>query len=151
MSVNAASILLAFLTLVAIAVRARHAAKEMLCLSFIKSSVSQTNELSCGNRGLDFGSLTITASGLVSNFQSVISSKHANLVQSWGQQWESMSNNLSLSWSNTSELPLMDAVMFIMLANKRRREQRKSKVFWDEVTNPFWLLTLPSHTWWRGL
>lgn len=142
MSVNAASTSLAFLTLMAIADKARpHAAKETLCVSFIKSAVSRTLDLSWGNRGLDFGKLIISASGLVSNFQSVISSKHRNLLQSWGQQWASMSDDLSSSWSDTSELPLMDVVMFIILANKRRREQKKkswkraSSELLDEMKN----------------
>lgn len=125
MSVNAASTSLAFLTLMAIAEKARHAAKETLCSSFIKNAVNKTIDLSWGNRGLDFGKLIISASGLVSNFQSVISSKHRTLLQSWGQQWASMSDDLSSSWSDTSELPLMDVVMFIILASKRRREQKK--------------------------
>lgn len=51
--------------------------------------------------------------------------KHGGLLQSWGIQWDSMTNDLSTTWGNGAGFPFMDMALSLILVFKQNKQAWK--------------------------
>ena len=74
------------------------------------------------------GPISINSSGMVEGLQDLLLRKHRLLVPSWSKQWEDMRVNGTLQghWDD-GFVSLMDFVKFVVLVNRSRRQQSKSR------------------------
>lgn len=89
---------------------------------FIKRLAEKAPSVSHSNRGLQIGPFTVNPSGIVVNLKEIISGLHRSPTRAIEAQWNSMGQ---LSDSFSSEVALIDLVLFCFTVSKKRKGQRK--------------------------
>lgn len=90
---------------------------------FIKHLAERAPSTSHSNRGLQIGPLTVNSAGVVVNLTEALSGLHRARTLAVQAQWNSM-DELSAQFS--SEVSLIDLILFCFTVRKKRKSQRKT-------------------------